>query len=77
MRVMPDSHTLAARVSTAWTNRPLGLHVCVGECTAGDRTTQTAAAAAAYQLHQPLNSLICADVPLRNYSLTLHQPLLT
>jgi len=53
--VMPYSHTLAARVSLAWTiSRPLGLHVCVGACVAGGGTTQTAAAAAAYQLSQPL-----------------------
>jgi len=37
--VMPHSHTLAARVSTAWTiSRPLGLHVCMEECVAGGGT---------------------------------------
>jgi len=54
VRVMPYSHTLAAKVSTAWTmSRPVGLHVCMGACVAGGGTTQTAAAAAAYQLSQP------------------------
>ena len=50
-RFMPHRHTLAARGSMVWTiSRSLGLHVCVGACV----TTQTAAAAAAYQLSQPL-----------------------
>ena len=49
---MLHSHTLAARVSTAWTiSRPPDLHVCVGTCAAGGGTTQTAAA---HQLSQPL-----------------------
>ena len=39
MQVMPHSHTLAARVSMAWTiSRPLGFHVGVGACTAGSGT---------------------------------------
>jgi len=54
-RVMPHSHTLTARVSTAWAiSRPLGL--CVrGRVHGGwHYHTQTAAAAAgAYQLSQP------------------------
>jgi len=40
MRVMPHSHTLAARVSTAWTiSRRLGLRAGVGACAAGGETT--------------------------------------
>jgi len=40
MRVMLHSHTLTARVSTAWTiSTPLGLRVGVGVCTAGGGTT--------------------------------------
>jgi len=52
-RVMPHSHTLTAKVSTAWTiSRPLGLHVGAGVCVVGSGTTQTAVAA--YQLSHPL-----------------------
>jgi len=52
---MPHSHTLTARVSMAWTiSRSLGLRVGVGVCVVGGRTTQTAAAAVAYQLSHPL-----------------------
>jgi len=41
MRVMPHSHTLAARVSTAWIiSRPLGLRAGVGARTAGGGTTR-------------------------------------
>jgi len=40
MRVMPYSHTLAARVSAAWTiSRPLGRRVAVEVCAAGSGTT--------------------------------------
>jgi len=49
MRVMPHSHTLAARVSVAWTiSRPLGRRVAVEAHAAGGGRwdhTQTAAAA--------------------------------
>jgi len=49
MRVMSHSHTLAA------SQHGIGLRVCMGACTVGGGTTQTAAAAvAAYQLSQPL-----------------------
>jgi len=55
MRFMPHSHTLTARVSTAWTiSRPLG-YMCAWEPAHGWRDhTLTAADAAAYQLSQPL-----------------------
>jgi len=40
MRVMPHSHTLAARVSAAWTiSRPLGRRVAVEVHAAGSGTT--------------------------------------
>ena len=40
MRVVPHSHTLTARVSTAWTiTRPLGLCAGVGAWAAGGGTT--------------------------------------
>ena len=54
-RVMPHSHTLTARVSTAWTiGRPLGLYVQVyaWECAAGSGTTHRLLLP--YQLRQPL-----------------------
>jgi len=39
IRVMPHSHTLTARDSTAWTiSRPLGLRLCVGACATGPHT---------------------------------------
>ena len=41
MRVMPHSHTLAARVSAAWTiSRPLGRRVAVEARAAGGGTTR-------------------------------------
>jgi len=56
MRVLPHSHTLTARVSTAWAiSRPRGLRAGMGACAAGGGPhTQTAATAAAYQLSHPL-----------------------
>ena len=39
MQDLPHRHTLAARVSMAWTiSRSLGLRVCVGECSAEPQT---------------------------------------
>jgi len=39
-RVVPHSHTLIARVSTAWTvSRPLSLHVGMAACVVGGGTT--------------------------------------
>jgi len=56
-QVMPHSHSLTARVSTAWTiSRPLGFRVGAGVCAAGGGTTHNAAvaAAAAYLISHPL-----------------------
>ena len=58
MRVMPHSHTLAARVNAAWTiSRPLGHHVGVEVHGGRWDHTQTAAtaAAAAYQVSHSLS----------------------
>jgi len=58
MWVMPHSHTLAARVSAAWTiSRPLGRRVAVEARGGRWDHTQTGAAAAtatAYQLSHSL-----------------------